>query len=283
VITEYLIEHFSPLSCYKYIEGKTLYCFTIPSDIEEELKKLSHWDNLFEEKVPEDMKKFLLSYIENVSLLMEMNNHEPLLVTGRDIRLHIRKLVSEKVPCVKILSREDIAPEIEMVEERIFPGDIIYVQPDISGAKELQKVFRRIIWDITDTFPADKYVFVLLPFASASVFRHMTERLPWIKALSIEGFRDLPEMKNRMTWKRCDMFLNIFAMILKEDIGNAEKEISVLKNMSSSPWISIMEGIVLKHKGDYHGFQQKLMEGLRENPYLLNIFPLRELNITEFD
>ena len=64
VITEYIIEHLSPLSCYNYIKEKKLHCFTFPSDIEESLKKLSLWDNLFEEKLPEEMKKFLLSYIE---------------------------------------------------------------------------------------------------------------------------------------------------------------------------------------------------------------------------
>ena len=283
VITEYIIKHFSPLSCYNYIAGKKLHCFTIPSHIEEELKKLSLWDNLFEEKLPEEMRRFLLSYIENVTVLMEINKEKPVLVTGSDIRLYIKKLISDKIPSVKILSREDIDSEIELVEENFPVKDIKYVCPHILNNEEFKNNACRIIWDIKDTFSADEYLFVLLPFDCTSIFRHMTERFPWIKVLSIEGLRDMPEIKDRITGKRCDMFLNIFSMILKEDIEKAEKEISVLKNMYSSPWISIMEGIVLKHKNNYHGFQQKIMDGLREKPYLLNIFPLRELNITEYD
>lgn len=283
VITEYIINHFTPLSCYKYTEGKKLHCFTLPSDIEEELKKLSLWDNLFEEKIPEEMKKFLLSYIENFSVLMGINKHEAVLVTGRDIRPHIRKLTAGKIPSVHILSREYVDPGIELVEEHYLLKNITYVQPDISTDDEVQRKFRRIIWEIKDTFPADEYLFVLLPFDCAPLFRHMTERLPWIKVLSTEGIRETSEHKDSLIGKKWDMFLNIFSMILKDDIDKAEKEISLLKNMYSSPWTYIIEGIIGKHKNDYNRFYEKIMEGLRENPFLLNIFPLRELNVSEYD
>ena len=211
---------------------------------------------------------------------MEINKKEPLLVTGRDIRPHIRKLLSRGISSIRILSREDIDPEIELLEEKNLLKDIKYVQPDISNYDELQKIFRRIIWEIKDIFSADEYLFVLFPFDYASLFRNMTERLPWIKVLSMEGVRHAPEIKDRITY-RTNMFLNIFSLILKEDIDKAEKETAV--NMSSSPWRHIIEGIIAKHKSDYNRFNEKIMEGLRENPYLLNIFPLRELKITEYD
>ncbi|HPZ06747.1 MAG TPA: FHIPEP family type III secretion protein, partial [Candidatus Eremiobacteraeota bacterium] len=119
ILTEYVLKAISPLSSYNYVKhpGKKLYSFTLPHEVEEELKTLTQWDELFPEKIPEEKRKSLIDYIENLYILMKANNKKPLMVIDGEIRPYIRQLLSNDFLDLIVLSRDELDKDIELVEE----------------------------------------------------------------------------------------------------------------------------------------------------------------------
>jgi flagellar biosynthesis component FlhA len=280
VITEHIIESFSSLFCYTYVSEKKLYCFTLPSHIDEELRKTSLWDNLFTEKLPERLKNLFISYLENSSILMKVNKRKPLLVTGRDIKPYIKKLPGEEISNLVVLSREGLDVQIELCEENQRWKDMKYVliDSDILSRIDNQFLLHKIIWAIKDKISSKDYLFIICPFIYRSFFRNVTKSLPWIRVISEEGLEELPQVKDLINLESFNRFFNIFSLILKEDFEEAEKKIENFRNISFSGWPCIMKGIISIKKKNYHKGREEFMEGLKENPDLINIFPLKELS-----